>query len=179
MLQLLRRSRARSSGRRVVDERAAASLGVPHVATCPDLMPSVQLNRSDLGTRGEQPGHEAMQISRMKDPGNQQNIDTSLSRMTGHRAYIRFHHCSSAHRPATADGTRGRQRRPTERNPARLGQTPSGAGQSWSCQHPGLRPKALRALSDTTWQRRPRPSIKRRRVRWPAGSWFSGSGFAH
>ena len=24
----------------VVDERAAASLGVPHIATCPDLMPS-------------------------------------------------------------------------------------------------------------------------------------------
>jgi hypothetical protein len=77
----------------VVDERAAASLGVPHIATCPDLMPSVQLNRRDLGARGKQPGHDAMQIRRMKDPGNQQNIDTSLSRMIGHRAYIRLHHC--------------------------------------------------------------------------------------
>jgi hypothetical protein len=77
----------------VVDERAAASLGVPHIATCPDLMPSVQLNRRDLGARGKQPGHDAMQMRRMKDPGNQQNIDTSLSRMIGHRAYIRLHHC--------------------------------------------------------------------------------------
>jgi hypothetical protein len=77
----------------VVDERAAASLGVPHIATCPDLMPSVQLNRRDLGARGKQSGHDAMQIRRMKDPGNQQNIDTSLSRMIGHRAYIRLHHC--------------------------------------------------------------------------------------
>src|ERR1700761_2037143 len=33
----------------VVGERAAASLGVAHVATGPDLMPSVQLNRRDLG----------------------------------------------------------------------------------------------------------------------------------
>jgi hypothetical protein len=77
----------------VVDERAAASLGVPPIATCPDLMPSVQLNRRDLGARGKQSGHDAMQIRRMKDPGNQQNIDTSLSRMIGHRAYIRLHHC--------------------------------------------------------------------------------------
>jgi hypothetical protein len=77
----------------VVDEWAAASLGVPHIATCPDLMPSVQLNRRDLGARGKQSGHDAMQIRRMKDPGNQQNIDTSLSRMIGHRAYIRVHHC--------------------------------------------------------------------------------------
>jgi hypothetical protein len=56
-------------------------------------MPSVQLNRRDLGARGKQSGHDAMHIRRMKDPGNQQNIDTSLSRMIGHRAYIRFHHC--------------------------------------------------------------------------------------
>lgn len=77
----------------VVDERAAASLGVPHIATCPDLMPSVQLNRRDLRARGKQPGHEAMHIRRMKDPGDQQNIDTSVSRMIGHRAYIRVHHC--------------------------------------------------------------------------------------
>ncbi len=77
----------------VVDERGAASLGVPHVAACPDLMPGVQLNRRDLGARGKQPDHDAMQIRRMKDPGNQQNIDTSLSRMIGHRAYIRVHHC--------------------------------------------------------------------------------------
>jgi len=56
-------------------------------------MPSVQLNRRDLGARGKQSGHDAMQIRRMKDPGNQQNIDTSLSRMIGHRAYIRVHHC--------------------------------------------------------------------------------------
>jgi hypothetical protein len=77
----------------MVDERAAASLGVPPIATCPGRMPSVQLNRRDLGARGKQPGHEAMHIGRVKDPGNQQHIDTGLSGMIGHRAYIRLHHC--------------------------------------------------------------------------------------
>jgi len=77
----------------VVGERAAASLGVPRKATCPDLMPGVQLNRRDLGARGKQPGHEAVHIHRMKDPGDQQNIDAGLRRMIGHRAYIRLHHC--------------------------------------------------------------------------------------